>query len=311
VFEDYVETIVKSSASGYIGGLALGGAGRTVEFLGTGNINMINPEDYNFFKVVADDPQLKNLYASSVANKFGRGDIDKAQAEKMMLDFENLIALDKKVLDDITGEDRLEMVKLLFEKQKIQERIKELDESQQKVRNYKLENVDKKIDEIVARTEERVNIQQEYDQKDEQRVSSEVGEGQESIETKPVTETSQEEVSPGGMVQEEQTEVTPTEEITTEETITPTGEVTTEETITPTEEVIKPETEITTETTITNEFDELADINKITSPAKKNKAMKAFNEKYGEKAARISQIDSKFTSIVSKLERNKIITKKC
>jgi hypothetical protein len=39
--------------------------------------------------------------------------------------------------------------------------------------------------------------------------------------------------------------------------------------------------------------------------------MKAFNEKYGEKAARISEIDSKFTSIVSKLESNNIIKKKC
>ena len=309
VFGDYVETIIKSAASGYIGGAALGGAGRTVEFLGTGNINMINPEDYNFFKVVADDPQLKELYASKVANRFGRGEIDKVQAEKMMLDFENLVALDKKVLDDITGEDRLEMVKLMIEKQKIQERIKELDESQRKLPNYKLESVNKKIEEIVARTEERINKQQEYDKENEQRISSEIGEGQESIETQPITETSQEEVSPSGMVQEEQTEVTPTEEITTEETITPTGEVTTETEITPTEEVVKPET--VTETTVTNEFDELAEINKMTSPTKKNKAMKAFNEKYGEKAARISEIDSKFTSIVSKLESKELIKKKC
>jgi hypothetical protein len=246
------------------------------------------------------------------------------------------------------------MVKLLFEKQKIQERIKELDESQQKLPNYKLEGVNKKIDEIVARTEERINKQQEYDQKDEQRVSSEVGEGQESIETQPVTETSQEEVSPGGMVQEEQTELEQVRQRINEiDSAASRGEILEnsepgelrelkrrekelssklEESIPTepqnndsektTEEVrevklnenlpkIEVEGEVVQETTITNEFDELADINKITSPAKKNKAMKAFNEKYGEKAARISQIDSKFTSIVSKLERNKIITKKC
>jgi hypothetical protein len=39
---------------------------------------------------------------------------------------------------------------------------------------------------------------------DETGVSSEVGEGQESVETQPITETSKEEVSPGGVVQEEQ-----------------------------------------------------------------------------------------------------------
>jgi hypothetical protein len=39
---------------------------------------------------------------------------------------------------------------------------------------------------------------------DETGVSSEVGEGQESVETQPIAETSKEEVSPGGVVQEEQ-----------------------------------------------------------------------------------------------------------
>jgi hypothetical protein len=38
--------------------------------------------------------------------------------------------------------------------------------------------------------------------------------------------------------------------------------------------------------------------------------MKAFNEKYGDKATRISEIDTKFTSIVKKLESKELITKK-
>jgi hypothetical protein len=69
-----------------------------------------------------------------------------------------------------------------------------------------------------------------------------------------------------------------------------------------------PETTATVATT--NEFDELAGINSM-SPTKKVKAMKAFNEKYGDKAERITKIDSKFTSIVNKLESNNIIKKKC
>jgi hypothetical protein len=39
--------------------------------------------------------------------------------------------------------------------------------------------------------------------------------------------------------------------------------------------------------------------------------MKAFNEKYGEKATRISEIDSKFTTIVNQLRKAELIKKKC
>ena len=68
--------------------------------------------------------------------------------------------------------------------------------------------------------------------------------------------------------------------------------------------------ETTATVTTTNEFDELADINSM-SPTKKVKAMKAFNEKYGDKAERITKIDSKFTSIVNKLVSNNVVIKKC
>ena len=424
--EDYMKQIVKSGAAGYIGGAALGGTMRSIEKLQTGNIKTIDPADYNFFKVVANDSNLKELYSESVANKFISGEITKEQAEKQMLDFENLAAIDKKISDQITGEDRVSMVDLMLRKQEIQERMKELDESQKNLPNPELDAINTEINNIVVNTESKIKQQQEYDKQDEQGVSSEIGEGQESIETQPVTETSQEEVSPGGMVQEEQTEleqvrqrinefkaagneevlgvpenaepgelgrlkkrekelsskleVTPTEPekitsvMTTGETQIEsdligqdvstgkqlktadiqTGEVTSEfrEDKNPTKGKVvnveadprnknierliledgtvlnrnkntgnitlnnkvkasTVETEVKGKTVITNEFDELAEINKMTSPAKKNKAMKAFNEKYGEKAARISQIDSNFTSIVSKLEGKELIKKKC
>ena len=404
--EDIMKQVVKSGAAGAIGGAALGGAARSVEYLQTGNIRTIDPADYDFFRVVANDSNLKELYSRSVANKFISGEITKEQAEKQMLDFENLTAIDRKVSDEITGEDRVKMVDLMLKKQAIQERIKELDESQKNLPNPELDNVNNQINEIVAQTEEKIKQKQEYDQKDEQGIPGEVREGQEPIETQPVVETSQEEVSPSGVVQEKQgeVEVTPTEEVVTETEITPTEEVTTEAQTIPTEpqkitsvmttgenqlesdligqevstgkqlktadiqtgevtsefredknptkgKVVNVEadprnknierliledgtvlnrnkntgaislnkkvkastvdTEVTTEATVTNEFDELADINKMTSIKKKKEAMKAFNEKYGDKATRISEIDSKFTSIVNNLETKGIIKKKC
>lgn len=391
-FDDYVKLVFKNAAMGYIGGGVLGGTIKTAKFFKDGRVDLINPEDYDFFRLVNGDTDLKKTLTADVANQFVRGDISKQEAEDLMVAVENLNQLDKKIHKDITGDDRLKMVALMSRKQKIQEEIEGLDESQRNLTNPALESINIQMEEIVKRTDERIKKQAEYDQKDEQGVSSEVGEGQEPIETQPIVETSQEEVSPGGVVQEEQTEVTPTEEVTTETEITPTepekitsvmttgetqlesdligkdvstgkqlktadiqtGEVTSEfrEDKNPTKgKVVNVEadprnknierliledgtvlnrnkntgaislnkkvkastvdTELTTETTVTNEFDELADINKMTSIKKKKEAMKAFNEKYGDKATRISEIDSKFTSIVSNLETKGIIKKKC
>ena len=393
-FDDYVKLVLKNAAMGYIGGAALGGAMRSVEFAGKKRIDMINPEDYDFFKIVANDSELKKTFAAELANKFSKREISKQEFEDAMINLEELNALDKKVSDTITGKDRLKMVDLLYKKQQIQERMKGLDESQQSLPDEEYDKVNKEIESIVNSTAERIKKQQEYDKEDEQRVSSEVGEEQESIETQPIVEASQEEVSPGGMVQEEQTEVTPTEEITTtEEVETEPEKTTTTETITgilttgqtqvesdligqdvstgkqrTTEDIQTGETvskfeegrnptkgkvvnveadprnknierliledgtvlnrnkntgaitlnnqvkatapETTVTATTTNEFDELAGINSM-SPAKKVKAMKAFNEKYGDKAERITKIDSKFTSIVNKLVSNNVVKKKC
>lgn len=389
--EDYMKTIATNGAMGYLGGGMMGGTMRVVEKVKTGDINTLNADDYSFFKAVADNDELKKLFTEKVVNEFASGKITKADAEATMLNFENLAALDRKISDQITGEDRTKMVDLMLKKQKIQQRMSELDESQKAIPNPEERIINKQIQDIVTRTEAKIKEQEQYDQENEARVSSEIREGQELIETEPVVESSQEEAAPSGVVQEEQTEVTPTEEVVTETEITPTepqkitsvmttgetqlesdligqevstgkqlktadiqtGEVTSEfrEDKNPTKGTVvnveadpknknierliledgtvlnrnkntgaislnnkvkanPVETEVKAEADAKNEFDELSDINKITSPAKKRTAMKAFNEKYGEKAARISEIDSKFTSIVSKLESQNLITKK-
>jgi len=401
VFEDFMGMVIEQGKAGYIGGLALGAAFRTVEFATTNKINLINPSDYDFFKVVSSDPQLKKVYAQQVANDFVSGKIDKASAEKAMLDFENLAALDRKISDEITGEDRVKMVDLMLQKQKIQQRMSELDESQKAIPNPALEIIDKQIGEIVTRTETKVKEQQQYDQENETGIPGEIREGQEPITTQPIEGASDQATPTSGVVQETQ-EVTPTEEITTGTQVTPTEEVVTETEITPTEpqkitsvmttgetqvesdligtdvstgkqlktadiqtgemtsefredknptkgtvvnveadpknknierliledgtvlnrnkntgaitlnnkvKATTKETEVKTETAVTNEFDELADINKLPL-AKRTKAKNAFSEKYGDKADKIIKIDSNFTSIVSKLESQKLITKK-
>jgi hypothetical protein len=289
---DYLKMVAESYVGGAIGGSAMSGTFNAVNLFSNNKIQDIDPKEYDFFRLTANDENLKKIYQENLANQVLQGKITNEEAQNQVTKLEEFSALDKKISNEIVGEDRVKMADLLTKKQKLEEEQSQLDKSQSQLPNPALDQVNNDIDGIVNSTLEKIKTQEKNVEENKSRVSSEVGEGQEPIETQPITETSQEEISPSGMVQEEQTEVTPTEEIVTEETITPTAEV-------------------TTEAPITNEFDELAEINKMTSPTKKNKAMKAFNEKYGEKATRISEIDSKFTSIVNKLESQNIIKKKC
>jgi hypothetical protein len=379
---DYLKMSFDSYIGGAIGNAALKGTFDVVNLFSSGKQKEMTSKDYDFFRLTANDAELKKLYIEHVANRFNAGEIKQEEAEAQITNFENLAAIDKKVSDQIDGDDRTEMVNLLIQKQAIQDRMNELDDSQKGLSNPELKDVDDKINEIVKRTETRINEEQKNVEENQSRVSSEIGEGQEPIETQPVVETSQEEVSPGGVVQKEQAEVIPTEpEKTTTETITSvlttgetqvesdligqdvstgkqttTADIQTGETVSKFQEgrnptkgkVVNVEAdpknknverliledgtvlnrnkntgaitlnnklkatapETTVETKTTNEFDELSSINSM-SPAKKVKAMKAFNEKYGDKATRISEIDTKFTSIVNKLVSNNIVKKKC
>jgi hypothetical protein len=385
---DYLKMSFDSYIGGAIGNAALKGTFDVVNLFSSGKQKEMTSKDYDFFRLTANDAELKKLYIEHVANRFNAGEIKKEEAEAQITNFENLAAIDRKISDQIDGDDRTEMVNLLIQKQAIQERMNELDDSQKGLSNPELENVDNRIKEIVTKTENRINEEKKNVEENQSRVSSEVGEGQESIETQPVVETSQEEVSPSGVVQEEQTEVTPTEEVETEpekttttETITgvmttgqtqlesdligqevstgkqrTTEDIQTGETVSKFEESRKPTKgkvvnveadprnknverliledgtvlnrnkntgaitlnnqvkatvpETTVTATTTNEFDELAEINKLPT-AKRTKAKNAFSEKYGDKADKIIKIDSNFTSIINKLETEKIIVKKC
>ena len=85
-----------------------------------------------------------------------------------------------------------------------------------------LNEADSKVEEFAENKEKQQKVEQtieENDKKDEEGVSGQVGEGQESVEGQPVAEPSQEAPSTGGVVQEEQgqaEQVTPTQEATTE-----------------------------------------------------------------------------------------------
>ena len=111
------------------------------------------------------------------------------------------------------------------------------------------------------------------DQENQTGLPSQVGEGQEFVEEQPVVETSQEEVSPSGVVQEEQVQI---------------------------EEA--PET--------ANPFEELSAAKGLKGTAKTN-AVKEIKTKYGEDYNRISKIDTNFARIVKELEKNNLINKDC
>jgi hypothetical protein len=185
------------------------------------------------------------------------------------------------------------------------------------------------------------------DQENQPGVSSQVGEGKESVETQPVTQTGEEAPSVSGVVQEgeEKLTVTPTEgykfsyaseeEIPSEfrgvepisrsETqvgrgknakknisITFSGQQLmdaglAQEAAPVTELVGKTEELPTTEA---NPFEELAGASKLKGTAKTN-AIKDLKQKYGPDYNRISKIDTNFARIVKTLEKNNLINKDC
>jgi hypothetical protein len=174
---------------------------------------------------------------------------------------------------------------------------------------------------------------EENDQENKPGVSSQVGEGEKPVETKPVTQTGEETPSVSGVVQGEQ-------KVAIGETVEVNGKKYTkvetslvgepkgtayqgedgvsyntewvEKNMTPkaatvTEPVGKTEELPTTEA---NPFEELADTIKLKGTAKTN-AIKALKQKYGADYNRISKIDTNFASIVKTLEKNNLINKDC
>lgn len=154
------------------------------------------------------------------------------------------------------------------------------------------------------------------DQENKQGVSSEERVGEKPVEEQSVVETSQEEVSPSGVVQEEQVQgegldngdkklkrprtsriPVAKETIVTEET--PVAE-----------EVKVEETKAPEAPSTANPFEELSAAKALKGTAKTN-AVKEIKAKYGEDYNRISKIDTNFASIVKSLEKNNLINKDC
>jgi hypothetical protein len=132
---------------------------------------------------------------------------------------------------------------------------------------------------------------EKYDKENEQGIPGEERKGEEPKQAEPVAETSQEEVSPSGVVQEEQevVEPAPAPVAETETTVPEMG---------------------TTEPTTGNPFTELESTKSLKGTAK-TKAVKDLKQKYGEDYNRISKIDTNFASIVRDLEKNNLIEKDC
>lgn len=250
VFKDYVELVAHNAMGGYIGGVALGAPMTVYNGITGKDISLINPEAYDMFRLMANDSGMKKMYLTAVANKFSSRQITREEAEEAVKNWEQLSKIETTIHPDISEtSDRLRVMGLTFDRNQIEERIKDAPKSQQALFQEDLNRIDSQIESItnkaLEKAKEQAKAKEQNDKENEQRIPSEVQEGQESVEAEPVAETSQEEVSPSGVVQEEQ-EVTPTEEVTTTEEVAPTeeGEIefgtperTEEETTAPREEI--------------------------------------------------------------------------
>lgn len=214
----------------------------------------------------------------------------------------------------------------------------------------KTTNVNEKAEELANKAKQRKanrkKAKEQNDKENKQGVSSEVREGQEPIQTQPVTEPGQEEISPSGVVQEEQKQVeeeVTKPEIAIGETVEVDGKKYTktetaivgepkgtayldedgmsyktewvESNMTPkATETTTTETKITpTASTADSElmFNEAAEIDKITDANEKRTAKKAFQEKHGASQKKVSNINSNFEDITNKLKKKGLIEIDC
>jgi hypothetical protein len=158
-------------------------------------------------------------------------------------------------------------------------------------------NVNDKAEELAnnakKRRERKTPKAKEDVAKDQEGVSSEVREGQEPVQAEPIVEAGKEEVSPGGVVQEEQ-EVKLNENLPKVEIE---GEVVEEKAV-PTAEA-------------ESMFTEATEIGNIKKPVEKREAQKAFEEKHGVPHQKVSDINRNFEGITKKLQKQGLIEIDC
>jgi len=244
----------------------------------------------------------------------------------MVEQFESISKIENSIHPDVTNvEDRIAVSVLINEKNKLEEQAKNADPSQKKLFDEDINQIQASIDRYVntalEKKQEQQKAQEQNDKENEQGIPSEVGEGQEPVQAEPVVEAGQEEVSPSGVVQEEQTQVT--EEPGIEFAGIPIkeeGEPTAERTdITepidlfaqPTEETNIQEVEAAPSTPV-QAVSDIADIKKVRGVKAKQEKITEYNAKYGEgQYERMSEIYANFTPIVKALEKNNLIKKDC
>jgi hypothetical protein len=139
---------------------------------------------------------------------------------------------------------------------------------------------------------QREDVKEKVDKDDKENkpgVSSEERVGEELVKEQPVAETSEETISPSGVVQEEQVKV---------------------EEVTPEQEIVA-ETNAPLEPSESDMFNDLQSIGEIKNPAEKRRAIDEFNAKYDGQYKRMSKIDTNFGSIVRNLKKNNLINIDC
>ena len=190
------------------------------------------------------------------------------------------------------------------------------------------------------------NKLEENAEKDQAGIPSEERIGEEPIETQPIAEAGKEEVSPGGMVQEERevklnenlpkveiegevVEETPSQEVKTfadriingKKIKSPEDAKFYEDNKEQVDTYIKDtrekelaqakgEAKVATPVAATM-FTEASDISKIKKRADRQAAEIAFQEKHGVTHKKVSKIDTNFAGIVKNLENNNLIEKEC
>lgn len=199
---ELVGQLLKEGYLGALGGGIMHTVSQSPSILKNGIRNTLNKEQIEVIDNVSQSEDTLEALAANVKIRIASGEISDKEGQNIIESYNVIKTTLETIPNDLSIETKAEALDLVLEKQKLQEEIVGKDEA---LIGGKLERI-KEINNSLAE----LSKTKADDTKNEAGVSGEVAKGEESIQTEPIVGTSQEALSPSGVVQETPTEVTPT-----------------------------------------------------------------------------------------------------
>ena len=139
---------------------------------------------------IASSPVSRKFVVDGLNKSVNSGKLTREEADKRLVDFDNIREANSKISDDIKGESRLKAVDLIREKKSIQKDIEGIDPALTKNKESRIQEINNELEQIANAIQEQTAGQVPV--QPETTVSETVEEGTPQAESEVVTETQEE-----------------------------------------------------------------------------------------------------------------------